>query len=172
MKIIYISGGQRSGKSSFAQAQAEGIHKAPIYLATARILDDEFQKRVDRHKQNRNDSWTTIEIPDKISMISEYLTTDSSVIVLDCITLWLTNYLLDNGEDLDLVLKLAKEEWDRFRALPGTCFVISNETGMGLVSEHLLGRLFVDLQGFMNQYIASIADEAYFMVSGIPLRTK
>lgn len=172
MKIIYVSGGQRSGKSRFAQEQAEAISAHPIYLATARVLDDEFRERVRRHKEDRGEHWHSIEIEKSISLFRAPDKIKDPVIVLDCVTLWLTNLLLDHESDSEKTLSEAKDEWDRFKSKEGTCFVISNEIGMGLVSEHELGRKFTDLQGFLNQYIAAAADEAYFLVSGNPLRIK
>ena len=177
MKIVYISGGQRSGKSRFAQESIRKISDSPVYLATARVLDDEFKTRVKRHQKDRDEHWRTVEIEKYISKLDLSIfpslnSESSNAVVLDCITLWLTNFLLDNDNDLDKTIKEVKEEWDKFRKLPLTCYIVSNEIGMGLISSNELGRKFVDLQGFINQYIAKTADETYFMVSGVPLRLK
>ena len=175
MKTVYISGGQRSGKSRFAMESAKKLTPRPLYLATARVLDEEFKQRVERHRRDRDGSWTTIEIDKHISGLKLSAFSDTGhekVLVLDCVTLWLTNFLLDNNDDAEKTLKDVKKEWNSFAALPFTRFVISNEIGMGLVSERELGRKFTDLQGFVNQYIANSADEAYFMVSGQALRIK
>ncbi len=167
-KIIFITGGQRSGKSSYAQNKALELTKNPVYLATSRIWDDEFKNRVDRHKDDRSEVWQNLEEEKEISKLD--LT--GKVIVLDCITLWLTNFFSDNKYDVDKSLKQAKKEWDEFIEQDFTVFVVSNEIGMGLHSETEGGRKFTDLQGWMNQYIAKKANEVIFMISGIPMKIK
>lgn len=167
-KIIFITGGQRSGKSSYAQNKALELTKNPVYLATSRIWDDEFKNRVDRHKDDRSDVWLNIEEEKEIS--KHDLT--GKVVVLDCITLWLTNFFSDNKYDSDKSLKQAKKEWNMFIEQDFTVFVVSNEIGMGLHSETKSGRKFTDLQGWMNQYIAKKADEVVLMISGIPMKIK
>jgi adenosylcobinamide kinase/adenosylcobinamide-phosphate guanylyltransferase len=165
-KIIFITGGQRSGKSSFAQNRALELTGNPVYLATSRIWDEDFKNRVNRHKNDRSDVWTNIEEEKEISKHD----LSGKVVVLDCITLWLTNFFSDTEYDLDKSLDQAKKEWNRFIDQEATILVVSNEIGMGLHSETEGGRKFTDLQGWMNQYIAKKADEVFLMVSGIPLQ--
>lgn len=167
-KIIYITGGQRSGKSSFAQATALHLSDYPVYLATAHIWDDDFKDRVQRHKNDRGNEWETIE--EEIN-ISRHLL-NGRIVLLDCITLWLTNIYCQKNYDLDATLTAAQKEWHRFIQQDFTLLVVSNELGMGIHAENEASRKFADLQGWMNQQIASDADEAYLMVSGIPVKIK
>ncbi|KGL53917.1 cobinamide kinase [Porphyromonas canoris] len=167
-KIIYISGGQRSGKSSFAQQTAELLSPYPVYLATAHVWDDDFRERIRRHQQDRGPHWTNIE--EEIEISKHDLS--GKVVLLDCVTLWLTNIYHANGYALQSSLEQAKEEWNKFIEQQFTLIVVSNEIGMGLHAPDQSSRHFTDLQGWINQYIAGLADEAYCMISGIPLRLK
>jgi len=167
-KIIFITGGQRSGKSSYAMQKALELSENPVYLATARIWDEDFKNRVQKHKTDRSNNWINIEEEKEISK----LTLNGKVVVLDCITLWLTNYFTDNHFDLDKSLEQAKKEWDKFIKNNFTLIVISNEIGMSLHADTEAGRKFTDLQGWMNQYIAKSADEVILMVSGIAVKIK
>lgn len=167
-KIIYISGGARSGKSHYAQSLAESLSDHPIYLATARIMDEDFARRVARHQRDRGEQWETLEEPTRLSAHD----LSDRVVLMDCVTLWLTNLYDENGYDMDRTLEAAKAEWDRFIRQDMTLIVVSNELGMGLHASTEGARHFVDLQGWVNQHVAATADEAYFMVSGIPMRLK
>lgn len=166
--ITLLTGGQRSGKSSYAQTQAEEASTNPIYIATARIWDKEFEKRIIRHQKDRGAQWTNIE---EEKSISRHNLTGRTVL-LDCITLWLTNIFCDNCSDVDLSLEEAKKEWDKFTSDNFDLYVVTNEIGMGVIPESYAGRKFADLQGWMNQYIASKADRVVLMVSGIPVTIK
>lgn len=168
-KIHFITGGQRSGKSAYAQQLAEAASDAPVYLATAKIWDEDFKERVQRHKDDRGDEWTTFEIPVKISEAE----VEGRVVLLDCVTLWLTNIFFENQDlKIDKILHLAKAEYDKLIAKDCTLYIISNEIGMGGHAENALARRFADLQGWMNQYIAKKADAVTLMVSGIPVGVK
>lgn len=167
-KIIFITGGQRSGKSSYAQSLAEQISEKPIYLATARHWDADFEKRIQRHQADRGERWETLE---EETRLSEHQL-EGQTVLLDCITLWLTNLYHDRNYQLEPTLEAAKEEWERFIQQDFTLIVVSNEIGMSLHAPDEVSRHFVDLQGWMNQYIASRADEVYFCVSGIPNKVK
>ncbi len=167
-EIILVTGGQRSGKSSYAQALAEKKSDAPVYLATARIWDEDFKARVKRHQSDRGEQWQTIEEQIKISKYDF----QGKVVLLDCITLWLTNIFYENKSVVDTSLTMAKSEWDKFIARDFTLIVVSNELGMGVHPENELARKFADLQGWMNQYIAKNAMHVNLMVSGIPVKIK
>ncbi len=167
-RIIYISGGQRSGKSNFAQTMAEGLSERPTYLATARCWDDEFKERIARHKAVRDQRWRNIEEEREISKLS----LAGEVVLMDCVTLWLTNIFCDCEYDLKSSLAEAKQEWDLFVQQDFTLIVVSNEIGLGVVPMERSTRAFVDLQGWMNQHIAAMADEAYTVISGIPIKIK
>lgn len=167
-QITFITGGQRSGKSNFAQQLAEEKSESPIYLATARIWDEDFKSRVKRHQTDRGDMWQTIE--EEINISNHKL--QGKVVLLDCITLWLTNIYYESKSDVDVSLEAAKIEWDKFTKQDFTLLVVSNELGMGVHPENEMARKFADLQGWMNQYIAKSANEVNLMISGIPVKIK
>lgn len=166
--IHYISGGERSGKSQFAQDQALALSSQPRYLATSRVWDSDFKGRIQRHRQDRDERWTTIEEEVHLSQRDYH----KQVVVLDCITLWLTNIYTDHEHQLEPSLQFAQEELDRLFQQEADWIIISNELGMGLHAPTSLGRKFVELQGWINQMIAKRADKATFMVSGLPLQLK
>ena len=166
--IIYISGGARSGKSSFAQKIALEKSANPVYVATARIWDDDFAKRVARHKAERGPEWTSLECEQNVHL----LPLENHVVVIDCVTLWLTNLFMADHEDIEKTLAAFKTEIDAISKLKGTFIIISNEIGMGVHADTELGRKFTDLQGWANQYVAAKAEEAILMVSGLPLILK
>jgi adenosylcobinamide kinase/adenosylcobinamide-phosphate guanylyltransferase len=167
--IHFVTGGQRSGKSRFAQDLALSKSATPVYMATARIWDDDFKERVQRHQNDRGDNWTSLEIPLEISRAE----VEGKVVVFDCITLWLTNLYFDNQElSIDEILVLAKKELNKLFEKNCDLVIISNEIGMGGHAENALARKFADLQGWVNQFIASTADEVTLMVSGLPLTIK
>ena len=167
-KIILITGGQRSGKSTKAEELALTLSDCPVYVATAHVWDDEFRERVRRHQERRGPQWTNIE--EEIFLSRHDLT--GRVVVIDCVTLWLTNFFFANDSNVDKSLELAKEEFDQFTSPDATYIFVTNEIGLGGVSDNALQRKFTDLQGWMNQYIAQKADEVILMVSGIPVKIK
>jgi adenosylcobinamide kinase/adenosylcobinamide-phosphate guanylyltransferase len=167
-KIILITGGQRSGKSTKAEELALSLSEEPVYVATAHVWDDEFRERVRRHQQRRGPQWTNIE--EELHLSHHDLT--GRVVVIDCVTLWLTNFFFANNSDVDKSLELAKSEFDKFTQPEATYIFVTNEIGSGGVSDNALQRQFTDLQGWMNQYIAARADEVILMVSGINVRIK
>jgi len=167
-KIILITGGQRSGKSSKAEELALQLSANPVYLATAHIWDEEFKERVRKHQERRGPQWTNIE---EETALSQHDMT-GRVVVVDCVTLWLTNFFFQNNSDTALSLELAKAEFDAFTQQDATYIFVTNEIGSGGVSENAIQRKFTDLQGWMNQYIASKADEVILMVSGIDVKVK
>ncbi|WP_081170513.1 bifunctional adenosylcobinamide kinase/adenosylcobinamide-phosphate guanylyltransferase [Niastella populi] len=166
--LVFITGGARSGKSRYAQELALQLSNTPVYLATARHWDDDFEKRIQRHQAERDERWTSIEEEKNISGLS-FL---NNVVVVDCVTLWLTNFFTDNKYDIDACLQQCKQEIDKLNRAENTFIIISNELGMGMHAETEIGRKFTDLQGWMNQYIAKQADKVVFMVSGIPVAIK
>ena len=167
-KIILITGGQRSGKSTKAEELALQMSANPVYLATAHIWDDEFRERVRKHQERRGPEWTNIE--EELYLSKHDLT--GRVVVIDCVTLWLTNWISTENAEVDAILTAAKQEFDRFTAPDATYIFVTNEIGLGGVSTNQLQRRFTDLQGWMNQYIAQKADEVILMVSGIPVKIK
>lgn len=166
--VTLITGGQRSGKSRYAQTLAEEHSASPVYVATARHWDAEFTQRIQRHQRDRGDMWTTIEQEKHLGALN----LEGKTVLLDCVTLWLNNIFFDNDADVERSLKQAKEEWEQFTAHSFRLFVVSNELGMGVIPENQLSRRFADLQGWMNQFIAQQANEVVLMVSGIPVWVK
>ena len=169
-RIILITGGQRSGKSSKAEELALSLSDNPVYLATAHIWDDEFKERVRIHQERRGPQWTNIE--EEIHLSRHNLT--GRVVVIDCVTLWLTNFISIENSTLNIehYLDMAKAEFDKFTEPDATYIFVTNEIGSGGVSENALQRKFTDLQGWMNQYIALKADEVILMVSGRAINIK
>lgn len=167
-RIILITGGARSGKSTYAERLALSLSPTPVYLATARIWDDDFRLRVEKHQERRGKEWTNVEEEKHLSRHD--LT--GRVVLVDCLTLWCTNFFFDLAGDLDAALKEVREEFDRLTAQEATFIFVTNEIGMGGTSENALQRKFTDLQGWMNQHAASRADEVVLMVSGIPVKIK
>ena len=172
-KIILVTGGQRSGKSVCAERLALALSPSPVYIATAHVWDDEFALRVERHKQRRGPQWQNIEEEKYLSRHDIH----GKVAVIDCVTLWCTNFFFDRaaGErqpTVDEALAEMKEEFDRFTDQDATFIFVTNEIGCGEVSGNAVQRRFTDLQGWMNQYVASKADEVVLMVCGIPVPVK
>ena len=173
-KIILITGGQRSGKSLQAEKTALSLTDKPVYLATAHIWDEEFRQRVIKHQQRRGAQWTNIE---EEKYLSRHVIS-GRVVVIDCITLWCTNFFFKQGApeweqpSVEKALEEIKEEFDRFTEQDATFIFVTNEIGSGGVSPDAVQRRFTDLEGWMNQYVASKADEVILMVSGIAVEIK
>ena len=167
-RIILITGGARSGKSSYAEKLALQLSPEPVYLATSRIWDEEFRERVRRHQARRGPQWTNIEEETELSRYA----LEGRVVLVDCLTLWATNFYYDLKGDVDRALEAMKAEFDRFIDQDATFLFVTNEIGMGGTSDNEVQRRFTDLQGWMNQYAASRADEVVLMVCGIPVKIK
>lgn len=173
-KIILITGGQRSGKSTYAEQLALSMSKNPVYIATAHIWDEEFRQRVLMHQERRGPQWENIEEEKKLSSLYIY----NKVAVIDCVTLWCTNFFFnkDASEDHQPTVAQAldeiKKEFDSFTQQDATFIFVTNEIGCGGTSDNHIQRRFTDMLGWMNQYIASRADEVIMMVCGIPVKIK
>ena len=171
-RIILITGGQRSGKSQYAEKLALSKSDNPVYVATAHVWDDEFRERVRIHQARRGPQWTNIEEEKYLGNIS----IEGRVAVIDCITLWCTNFFFDaenNRENkVSDALENIEKEFDKFTSQDATFIFVTNELGSGGVSSNASQRHFTDLQGWMNQYVAQHADEVILMVSGIPVKIK
>jgi len=168
-KLTFITGGARSGKSSLALDLAEKLGSRRAFVATMDPLDDELKRRVELHKAERGDGWKTFEEPTDVSNLLEKIDENGfSAVVLDCLTLWLSN-VMHAGADVTqscdtLAASLLK--------MKTPVFVVSNELGMGVVPDNALARDFRDQMGRLNQLVARAADEVYLAVSGIPLQIK
>lgn len=167
-KIILITGGQRSGKSGYAQRLALQLSEHPVYLATSRVWDEEFRQRIARHQQERGCQWTNIEEEKYLSRHP----LSNRVIVIDCVTLWGTNFFFDNDADVEKSLAEIKKEFDQFTKQESVFIFVSNEIGLGGIAENAIQRRFADMQGWLNQYIAEKAGQVVWMVAGIPVKIK
>lgn len=166
--IIFVTGGQRSGKSSWAEEKALELSDNPIYLATSRIWDDEHAARIQRHKNDRDDRWENIE-EEKFLSNHDF---SKRIVLIDCVTLWLTNFFFDNDSNIEIALKLAQKEFNKLKEQDATYIIVTNEIGLGGMPQNPIQRKFTDLQGWMNQHIALHANEVNLMVSGIPVKVK
>ena len=170
-KVIFITGGCRSGKSRFALNYTNQHFSKKIYLATCEALDEEMAQRIEHHKKMRGPEWHTIEEPveivDKIRQYGDKV----EVILLDCITLWLSNILMKWDSDSRIMNEVDRSV-NVIKQSPTSFIIVSNEVGMGIVPAEPLGRRFRDLSGMVNQKIAEVADTVIYMVSGIPLFLK
>jgi adenosylcobinamide kinase/adenosylcobinamide-phosphate guanylyltransferase len=167
MTFTLVLGGARSGKTAFAQAQAEAAVARPTLIATGQAFDDEMRRRIDRHRAERGDRWATIEEPLDLTGALASLAADDAVVV-DCLTLWLSNLLhaeIDIDASLrDLIIALA--------ACPARVWLVSNEVGQGIVPDNALARRFRDEAGWMHQRLAAAAKEVFLITAGLPLRLK
>ncbi len=166
-RIILVTGGQSSGKSLYAERRALELAGDPVYIATARV--EGMEERVCRHRARRRPEWTTVEEPLRLGGLD--LT--GRVVLVDCVTLWLTNLLLGPGTpDVEAARIAAESELELFTSRDAVYIFVTNEIGLGGVADNALARRFADLQGSINQYIAARADEVTLVVSGIPVRIK
>ncbi|WP_321297835.1 bifunctional adenosylcobinamide kinase/adenosylcobinamide-phosphate guanylyltransferase [Marinifilum fragile] len=166
--IHLITGGQRSGKSEFAEKLILGKTSNPVYMATSRVWDDNHRKRIEAHKTRRGPQWTNIE---EEKFLSKH-DVNNRVILLDCITLWLNNFFFDNGEDDDKTIAQAKEELDKIFSQDSDWIIVTNELGLGGHPGNEMAMRFNDIQGTINQYIAAKADIVSMVISGIPIEIK
>ena len=194
-RIILVTGGQRSGKSTYAEKLALDMAagEQAVYMATAKIWDEEFAHRVQLHKERRGPQWINIEEEKYLSNHN----VSGRIVLIDCVTLWSTNFFFDlstedslpdnadeavttmsaqQAEDsatlVERTLQQIKAEFEKFTSQDATFIFVTNEIGLSGVSENKVQRQFTDLLGWLNQYIASKADEVVFMISGIPMKIK
>jgi len=183
-----ILGGARSGKSSFAQSMAKRLGEKVLFVATGEPLDEEMALRIKEHKRIRPKSWRTLEIAINVGQKLKGQIKDADVVLLDCLTLLVSNILTKEGEapsrhceerSDEAISEAEKQVMSEMEDLiecigkhEGTFIVVSNEVGLGLVPENKLGRVYRDLLGKANQLLAQHASEVYFMVSGIPVKIK
>jgi adenosylcobinamide kinase/adenosylcobinamide-phosphate guanylyltransferase len=170
-KIYFITGGARSGKSSFAESLASDLAGKRAYIATAQALDPEMAAKIEKHRRDRGDAWDTYEEPLAVDELLGKLSGRYQVVLLDCLTLWLSNVIAHTDGD-DAIAARSRTLVAAIRQFAGTCIVVSNEVGLGIVPDNPLARKFRDLAGMLNQEMARTADEVYFTASGIPVKIK
>lgn len=169
-KIHLVIGGVRSGKSRYAQKICLEQSATPYYLATARKNNDDpdFTERITQHQQQRSSQWVTIEEPIHLSSLN----LSKKNVLLDCLTLWLTNLFEISSYDEKITWEKFQIEWDNFKKIPASLTIVSNEIGMGIHPLEHSSRKFIDLQGQANQLVAKDAHSVSMMVAGIPLKIK
>jgi len=182
LKTVLITGGARSGKSHFAQRMAADSGKSVLFVATAQAGDDEMRRRIEAHRNSRPAGWRTLEAPLDVGVRIQSEAGPSHLVLVDCITLLVNNaigkFLSPDGTDIDepSAEEAAMKEIEALiRCTQNSVadfILVTNEVGLGLVPDNKLGRVYRDLLGKANQVLAGIADEVYFMVSGLPLRVK
>ena len=169
MGVVLIGGGARSGKSRFALEFASRFERR-AFLATGQPLDEEMAERIRRHQTDRGREWTTIEEPVDIAAVIEREASQFDAVVVDCLTLWLSNLMGDPKRDPAAEITKLRDCLARRR--DATLVLITNEVGAGIVPENALARLYRDLAGEMNQAVAAVSDEVYWLVFGLPLAVK
>jgi adenosylcobinamide kinase/adenosylcobinamide-phosphate guanylyltransferase len=177
-KLTFILGGARSGKSSHAERLATRESPRVLYIATGQGLDEEMRARIAAHRQKRRASWQTLELPTGVGKGLLAHPPEAEVVVLDCLTLLVSNLLLQASPDLDhpdetaarsLVQAEVTDLLQAIQSIPAHWIVVSNEVGHGLVPSNPVGRIFRDLLGWANQRLAAQADDVLWMVAGIPV---
>jgi len=171
-KIIFILGGVRSGKSRHALKLAEAFGDRRLFVATAQPLDEEMAARIENHKKQREDRWETAEEPLELAQILSRAQNRYDVILIDCLTLWVSNLLGVYGEDRGEIEDHIQDLIDCLGKCGTPVVVVSNEVGMGIVPDNPLARAFRDLTGILNQGVARVAGRVIFMVAGIPVVVK
>lgn len=184
-KIVFVTGGARSGKSTFAEEQVKVLGGKIGYIATAKRTDSDMEKRITHHQASRPSEWPTFELYkgfEKLLSDDDFMACDT--LILDCITILVTNIMFDLEEDYDHVTMERVNEiegiigeeimalLDIVETMDMSLVIVSNEVGLGLVPPYRLGNLFRDIAGRVNQMIGAYADEAYFIVSGLPMQLK
>jgi adenosylcobinamide kinase / adenosylcobinamide-phosphate guanylyltransferase len=183
-QLILILGGARSGKSTFAEQLAQRSGRSVAFIATATVSDDDMRLRIERHRAARPADWRTIEEPLDLASAIQQAASLADVLLLDCITLWVSNWLFtqENIDDASSVTSPYYEgalaEIDKllitFNALDTqkTLIVVTNEVGLGIVPSYTLGRIYRDVLGLVNQRLAAVADRVYLMVAGLGVDIK
>ena len=174
-QCIFILGGARSGKSHYAQELGNQAGNKVLFVATGEPLDDEMRARIEAHRKNRPRSWRTLEAPGNIGQRLEAEIGDAGTVIIDCLTLLVSNVIGQETDSLKAVKRVTAEIDSLIEAMDklDTGFIIvSNEVGLGLVPENRLGRIYRDILGRANQLVARHADVVYFMTAGLPLKIK
>jgi len=178
-RLLLILGGARSGKSAYAQRLAQELGRDDVlFVATAEAWDEDMAQRIARHRQERPATWRTLETPRQVGQTIALHLHDTAVVLVDCLTLLVSNTLLHCGASPDPAAAEAAVQKEitalvqTSQASAATCIVVSNEVGLGLVPDNPLGRLYRDLLGRANQTLAARAEAVYFMVAGLPVDVK
>jgi len=171
-KVIFVTGGARSGKSCFAQNLANGIQGNKVFVATAEALDEEMKARIESHQRERPPGWDTLEEAKQLSIALNNCDGKYEVILIDCVTIWISNLLVHSSfgkQEIENELKILIDSCKKIKA---TVIIVSNEVGSGIVPDNKLSRIFRDSAGKANQEIARISDEVYLVIAGIAMPIK
>lgn len=167
-RSLFVLGGARSGKSRYAQTRAEATEGRHIFIATAEAFDDDMHARIARHQADRDQRWETLEAPLSLPGAIEALNQPDTIVLVDCLTLWISNLLLA-GADIGTETEKLRRALERFR---GHLILVANEVGFGIVPDNALARQFRDEAGRTNQIVADQADEVQLIMAGLSLRMK
>jgi len=163
---LLVLGGARSGKSRYAQARAEATGLRRVFVATAQPFDDEMRDRIARHRADRGPEWETVDAPIDVASVIASRSTADTVLLVDCLTLWVSNLMLGD-RDCDIA---TGELTEALRAARGPVILVANEVGLGIVPDNALARRFRDAAGSTNQRVAAVVSEARFVAAGLSLR--
>ena len=169
---MLVLGGAKSGKSNFAMGVCNSMNKKRIFLATAQALDQEMEDRIRRHQTERGSGWRTIEEPLKVAETIGSLDSEDTVILLDCLTLWLNNLYMEHGEDQEAIDEAIENLAGQLADIRCAVVVVSNEVGMGIVPDNQLSRTYRDTAGYMNQRIARLSVKVVAVLAGLPIVLK
>ncbi len=170
--IIFVTGGARSGKSTFGQKFGESLPGRRLFLATAEAFDEEMESRIRKHREQRGDSWDTCEEAIDLGKILRSARGEYDTVLVDCMTVWMSNLMHRyEGKD-EAASHMIDELFLALDGFPGTVILVSNEVGMGIVPDNKLARDYRDRLGFLNQRAAGAADDVYLLCSGISLKIK
>jgi len=170
-EIIFILGGARSGKSTYALGLAKKEKKKVAFIATCQAMDKEMAQRIKLHRKIRPKDWQTFEEPRNVADLLNKIRAEFQVIIIDCITLLISNLML-KGRKEGVVIKEINSILSALKKIEGKAFIVSNELGLGIVPKNKLGRDFRDIAGKINQLIAGESDKVFFMISGIAWKIK
>jgi adenosylcobinamide kinase/adenosylcobinamide-phosphate guanylyltransferase len=165
---LFVLGGARSGKSRYAQSRAESVDGSAIFVATAEAYDDEMHDRIARHQADRDHRWRTVDAPIDLPATIRSLSAPAHILLVDCLTLWLSNLLLTDADIAAAGAQLIQS----ITGFEGHLILVANEVGLGIVPDNALARRFRDEAGRLNQSVAAIADEVMLITAGLPLRLK
>jgi adenosylcobinamide kinase/adenosylcobinamide-phosphate guanylyltransferase len=169
---MLVLGGAKSGKSSFAMDISNSMKRERIFLATAQALDQEMEERITRHQAERGSDWRTVEEYLKVPETIDSLDSKETVILLDCLTLWLNNLYMEHGEDQEVINEAIENLLRQLTDIRGAVVIVSNEVGMGIVPDNQLSRRYRDTAGYANQSIARLAGKVVAVLAGLPLVLK
>lgn len=167
-RTALVLGGARSGKSAFSERLVQTTGLERHYIATGRAYDDEMRERITRHQDDRGPSWVTHEEPVELVRTLRAIDAPGRVVLVDCLTLWVTNLMMEGADIAAHSAELA----DQLTRIDAKIILVSNEVGLGIVPENKMAREFRDHAGRLHQQIAAVADEVFFVAAGLPLRMK